>query len=262
MRQDTLKRWSAGTAHSPWPGEPDGWRDEQVDRTTVKRTNGFLVGWHATSDADAAALMRAAELNDAGHRLFEPKPRYMNAEWYQALPRIVNMEIEYVAGVDTIRLEPDDPGRELKAEPNQRVDKITVVAAVEHRDRAETIRWDTDLAFKNEEKGRHPDKCGLRMTKTTGMTRSSLEAILRLAMFHPINDEGTEGFEAENFDFRQKAHYAACRMLLDPLDAATEIVRNAVDLHVAHLVPAGHGLEIRRPAGTPEIDVKFQTPAA
>ena len=204
--------------------------------------------------------MRAAELNSAGHRLVEPNPQYMTADWYQKLPRIVHMTIEYVVGDDTIQLEPDDPARELKAEENRRADKITVVAAVEHRYRAETLRWDSDLAFKNEAKGRHPDKSGLRMTRTTGMTRSSLEAILRLAMFDPIDQ--SDGFKAEELDFRQKAHYAACRMLLDPLEATTEIVRNAVDLHVAHLVPPGHGLEIRRPADTPRIDVKIQAPAA
>ena len=182
---DTLRRWTPATAHAPWPGEPDGWKREEVNRETVAADRGFVVTWPGTAAADNATLMRAAELNGCATHLFEPDVKYADADWYQEIPRIVDIVIECVAGDDTFQIEPDDSDRATVDRPNGHVDKITVVLAVEHRRRAETIRWSSDLAFQTEETGTNPAHCGLLLTKTSSMNREHLEAILRLAMYDP-----------------------------------------------------------------------------
>ena len=259
---ETLKRWTPTIAHAPWPGEPSGWRHEEVNRETVTADKAFLVTWPGISSADNAALMRAAELNGCGARLFKPDVKYGDTNWYQDIPRIVDILIECVVGDDTFRLEPGDSDRETTDRPNGRADKITVVLAVEHRSSAETIRWSSDLAFQSEDKGKNPESCGLLVTKTSSMSPDHLETILRLAMYDPILDNENDSIDTQDVHFRQDAHFAACKLLLDPLEAVAEIVRNAFDLYVTSLVPRDHAFEIRRYHGRPEIEVTIEPPQA
>ncbi len=260
--KETLRRWTPATAHAPWPGEPDDWKREEVNRETVTANKAFLVTWPGISSADNAALMRAAELNGCATRLFEPDMKYAAADWYQDIPRIVDILIECVVGDDTFRLEPGDSDRETTDRPNGRADKITVVLAVEHRSNAETIRWSSDLAFQTEEKGNNPAHCGLLVTRTSSMSRDCLETILRLAMYDPILDNENDAIDTQDVHFHQDAHLAACNLLLDPIKAVAEIVRNAADLYVTRLVPHDHAFKIRRRHGRPEIEVTIEPPQA
>ena len=264
-----LRRWN------PTPGADADGADEEA------AGNGILApaDLYKMSNRDQVALYRAAALNGLAERIFDRNPNLDGAPWYDALERIVDVEFEYVVDGERISLygprdaelaEPDAQTDRDDAEAEQdagigrastdaeaengQAEEITARLTVERGDTVRTIELPTDFLVIDEYEA-DPRKAGVLVTTDCQEGLDELQELLCNALFEPGEDDDDDSFETQQFDFREWAHEAVCKLMLDAQTAEVEIIRYAVRTHVMRKLPKDGITQIRRRGDDVEVEL-------
>ena len=227
----TLLRWN------PTPGADAGEGDEEAAR------GGFLVPADIKlflfERRDRVALHRAATLNGCAERIFHPNPNLEGTPWYDALEQIVDIEFEYVVDGETRRLhgcEEATPPRGREPIRNGHADRITAHVFLKRGDAGRTMELATDFLVLEEHEA-DPRRAGVLVTADCEEGLDELAELLEHALFEPGGKEDDDSFETQQSDFREAAHEAVCRLMLDAQTVEVEVIRYAVRSHVMHKLP-------------------------
>ena len=184
-RDDTLVKWACVPADPDWHGYPETATGSVppdaliVDRSLNAAQRTML---------DRALLCEKIDLREAGrstdaatrNRLFAQTDGFNGFDWYDRIPRIVNLQVEFEDNGAISKPAPDDTRSRL-------ADKIWIVLSVERSDEAggtaETIRLETDMALNCNRGAELASETGLVLSRNLRTDRPEIAHAVSRALF-------------------------------------------------------------------------------
>lgn len=124
---------------------------------------------------------------------------------------------------------------------------------LERGDARRTIELSTDFLVLEEYES-DPRVAGVLVTTDCEQGLDELQELLYNALFEP-GDDDDDSFETQRCDFREWAHEAVCKLMLDAQTAEVEIIRYAVRTHVMRKLPKDGITQIRRRGDDVEVEL-------
>ena len=233
----TLRRWKPG------------YITEEVQGNEETAKGGWLSPEHIEhfEKRDAMALYRAAKVNGCAERIFHGDRRVEGTPWYDAMEQIVDVNFEYTIDGVTKNLYARDgeaPGREDESIKNAGAERITARVTLEHGNGRRTVKLQGDFLVLDEYET-DPRRAGVLVTTDSEASLEEMQELLEHTLFEQGYDKNDDSRETQQEDFRQKAHEAVCKLMLDAGTAQVEVIRYAVRYHVMHTLPKDGITQIR-----------------
>lgn len=252
----TLQRWSPATNDG---GIDCRWRDRFAGGPLP--ADAILIG-HVDADR-AQSLARALDLDGPGlkARLFESIDAFQGYDWYDALPRVVDVVGAVILDGALWSTDLDD------APPaNGRTDRASVALEIHCRDDRRIRPLETDmLLFAGDEwLCDEPDGQSVFVTPSTTLSPPELADHITAAFFLASDDRDADSWDTQHEHYRRAALDLARRVLLDDEQANLARIRDALQDHIAWLVPKDCELRIRYDRESLDVslvDLAEQAPA-
>ncbi len=241
----TYKTWSAareaGIDIAPHPPRLHPWRPDVADQYgDAEHTSrgpldaaSLLVSF-ADETPLAQAFWRAACRAEIGHRLFSPDYRLAGYDWYDAIPRLISVDIELTAAGQTWSL--DDYPQD-KAAAAVRPDAITMHLTIEAPDGTRSfLAIDADVAFPNDEDA-YIDELAPLVTASSDIQPFDLAQLLCNAFFCYSDDAESNSWDTQREDFELTANRIATKLLCSEDQATIDAIHHEAARHLLWLAP-------------------------
>ena len=237
-RDDMLVKWACVPADPGWHGYPETTTGSVPPDALI--VNRSLNAAQRTM-LDRALLCEKIDLREAGrstdaatrNRLFAETDGLNGFNWYDRIPRIVNLQVEFEDNGAISKPAPDDTRSRL-------ADKIWIVLSVERSDgaggTAETIRLETDMALNCNRGAELASETGLVLSRNLRTDRPEIAHAVSRALFM-TRDNCDTSWATQEHEFCDDLDLEITT-LLDGADAGLEnAIRNA--LYGLPKVPTG-----------------------
>lgn len=222
-----------------------------------------------TNHRNLVTLYRAAQVNGLLDSLFETNGRLEGQRWYDRLARIVAMDTEAIIDGEKMTFTWTDgavwkdnglrknlialSGGEITDIDQWTTDEIgenavaesvivRVLVRTEYETQAHRLR--TDFGVGSEFRT-NPDDAGIMVAADCGLAVDGLGNLIAEAIFEYSWDRD-DSEPAQRNVFREAAHTAAARLLLNEHEAAAETIRYAARRHLGHLLPDDRTVQLRK----------------
>ena len=242
-RDDMLVKWACVPADPGWHGYPE--------TTTGRIPPDTLIVDRSLNAAqrtmlDRALLCEKIDLREAGrstdaathNRLFAETHGFNGFDWYDRIPRIVDLQVEFEDNSAISKPAPNDTRSRL-------ADKVWIVLSVERSDgageTAETIRLETDMALNCNRVAEFASGVGLVLSRNLRTDRAGIAHAVSRALF-VTSDNCDASWSTQEQEFSDDLDLEMTT-LLDGADAGLEsAIRNA--LYGLPEVPAGTNVHL------------------
>ena len=210
------------------------------------------------SPPEAQALWRAAERGGTAPRLFESDRRFEGYPWYDALPRVTDVQTDVALGGEARPLEdfhtpPDRSGP--SGDPPPRPDAIRMRLDVEGPEGTnETLALDADLVFAGEAWAWLADVEPL-VTAGSAIEPAELADVLRDAWFSPSDESDADSWETQRARFEEEALHLAIGLLCSEEEALRRTIACAVRRELFWLIPKDRAVTITVRGGAVGVDL-------
>ena len=229
IRHDMLVKWACVPADPSWHGYPETTTGSVppdaliVDRSLNAAQRTML---------DRALLCEKMDLREAGrstdaatrNRLFAETDGFNGFDWYDRIPRIVDLQVEFEANSAISKPAPNDTRSRL-------ADKVWIVLSVERSngagETAETIRLETDMALNCNRVAEFASGAGLVLSRNLRTDRAGIAHAVSRALF-VTSDNCDASWSTQEQEFSDDLDLEITT-LLDGADAGLEsAIRNAL----------------------------------
>ena len=202
-------------------------------------------------------LYRALQVNPRLDNFYNADPACAGAPWYDAIPLVDDVDVSVVVhGREVSYAEASDM---LDADPAHALtaERILVRPRLRLPDgrQAQTDAIETDLALFPHSIGSNDAKHIRAAVVPDGLPGQAALDVATLAeifgsTFFEYDEWAEQSYDPQRDDYRERAHTRAAHMLLNPRDAALEIIRRVARQELRHLVPAGEAVVLEFTRGS------------
>ena len=213
---------------------------------------------------DAQALWRAADRNHAAPQLFDPELRYDGYDWYDNLPRITELTIEFDHGGETCNIEslrspdkhePEDSEALDRAADVSRPDAIRMRLSIGgDATWPSSITLDADVAFAGEGWSYLDDAHPL-VTRGSDIDPGRLRQLLYAAFFAPSDDSDADSYETQRTRFHDDAMHMALWLLASEEAAQKHTIAETVHRELLWTIPRDRRVSITIDRGKVSVDL-------
>ena len=213
---------------------------------------------------DSQAFWRAADRNGTAPQLFDPELRYDGYDWYDALPRVTELAIEFDHGGETFNIEslrspdkhaPDDAAALDRAADVSRPDAIRMRLSIAgDATWPDSIALDADVAFAGEGWSFLDDAHPL-VTRGSDIDPGCLRQLLYAAFFGPSDDPDADSYETQRTRFQDDAMHMALRLLASEEEAQKHTIAETVYRELLWAIPRDRRVSITVDRGRVSVDL-------
>ncbi len=205
----------------------------------------------------AQAIWRAAQIHDAGPRLYEAKDHLKGYPWYDALDTVDAAYIQVTIKGDTNTLDAliVDRHSPVYDDTLPRPTSIKAVLNINTAaEKPEDLVLPTDLAFAAPP-GAWASSSRPLVTADSRITPQALTDLIVDSYFSPSDDCSADSFDTQEQACITEARHLANKILLSREDALNDIIVNAITNHLLWRLP--HDRTVTITIKTPNISVAF-----
>ena len=217
----------------------------------------------------AQSLWRAANREEIGVRFCDSDSRLEGYDWYDRLPRVTGMLIEFTdegetnsfdaAGSAFPKTDADTIDDTFHDSP-ERPDSIALHLDVHHPGKThERITMPADMALYGEP-WTYLDDAGIAVTKDSTIEPHELADLILDAYFCPSDDSDADSYDTQKTSYELEALHRTITMLASEQEAQIQTIAAVVNREIRWLIPQHHDVSISLRSGTVQVQLHAQTP--
>ena len=217
----------------------------------------------------AQSLWRAANKEGIGVRFCDSDSRLEGYDWYDRLPRVTGMLIEFTdegetnsfdaAGTAFPKTDADTIDDTFHDSP-ERPDSIALHLDVHHPGKtSERLTVPTDMALYGEP-WLYLDEASIAVTKDSTLEPHELADLILDAYFCPSDDADADSYDTQKTSFELETLHRTITMLASEQEAQIQTIAAVVNREIRWLIPKHHDVSISLRSGTVHVQLHDQTP--